>query len=688
MKNAAESETQANEEEGVAEEAASLGPDGGPLVTLDDEGADQITDELESLLDPDDDAWLDGELTDEELAALSEEDFDAFDASLDEASRKLEDVANAAIEQSATPAPVEAPKADEMAATTQSSLQDDGDELDALLNETFGDEPVAPGGETKDSQTDTLPDFEPVAMEEPPIAPAEEEALASDLDQRNDAQSELPDTVLSELSAFAGGAEADDFSLDDKPIAAPEAQATSAQSEATQSDEPVEPTSPLGDAAPVLPPLSVANKNDAEPAEEETTAESLPAEVFDDEFLDDEIDHRPVPRISIHAFCETTRTSELLERAAVDRRLSKAHLTMHMGGIGKAVDQFQSSATPNLIVLETLANGEEIFNDLGRLAEVCDPSTKVVIIGEVNDIKLYRELIRQGISEYVVRPRSPLQIIKTIADLYVDPSAPPIGRTIAFVGSRGGVGSSSLAHSVAWCIAEDLLSDTVILDLDLPFGTTCLDFDQEAAAGLAEALTAPERLDDVLLERLLQKHTEHLSLFTAPSVLDRDDEIDEQAYETVVDVVRSVAPTIVIDVPHVWTNWSKRLLTTADEIVVTATPDLASFRNTKNLIDILNAGRPNDAAPKLVINQFDQKLSAVQADQFAEHVGIEPTQVLCWDPELFSQAATNAAPLTEIGPKTKIAQSIRELSAELIGRKEVAAPAPRFSLAGLFKKSK
>lgn len=401
---------------------------------------------------------------------------------------------------------------------------------------------------------------------------------------------------------------------------------------------------------------------------------------------DEAIDHRPVPRISIHAFCETPATTALLEKASVDRRLSKAHLTIHMGGLAKAVDQFQTSATPNLIILETLAGGSEIFAQLGELAEVCDPSTKVVIIGQVNDIILYRELIRQGISEYIVRPQSPLQIIKTIADLYVDPAAPPIGRTLAFVGARGGVGSSTVAHNVGWCAAEDYRSDTIILDLDLPFGTASLDFDQEASAGLYEALNSPERLDDVLLDRLLQKHTEHLSLFTAPSVLDRDYEIDDQAYETVMDIVRSTAPTVVVDVPHIWTSWSKRLLTTADEIVITATPDLAAFRNTKQLVDILSAARPNDAPPKLIVNQFDAKLSAVRPEQFAEHVGLKPIQVFSWEPNLFGAAATNAAPIVDVSPKSKAAASFRELAAELIGRTDAAIAKPRFSLSGLLKK--
>lgn len=590
MKNAAESAYQpADDEEGVADGAASLGADGGPVAKSPAAAGEAVEEDFSDAFG-EDTAWLNEELSDEELAALGEEDFsdeafegEAFEEDLD-ADFDVDDELGAA------------PAVDEPAEEAYTD--------EAYAEEEFSDEDFS-----HDDFTD-----ENYAAEDA-AAPSEPEPEA-----------ESQGALVTAAQAVSGGSGA---------------------------------------------------------LEE---AHTYGGEITD--LGEDGVDHRPVPRISIHAFCETPGVTQLLEKASVDRRLAKAHLTIHMGGVNKAIDHFQSASTPNLIVLETTASGAEIFAKLGELAEVCDPSTKVIIIGQVNDIILYRELIRQGVSEYIVRPNSPLQIIKTVADLYVDPSAPPIGKTIAFVGARGGVGSSTIAHNIGWCAAEEYKSDTVILDLDLPFGTTSLDFDQEASAGLVEALSSPERLDDVLLDRLLQKHTDRLSLFTAPSMLDRDFDLDDQAFETVLDVVRGSAPTIVVDVPHLWTSWSKRILMTADEIVITATPDLASFRNTKNLMDILGAARPNDSSPTLVINQFDSKTSAVQPDQFAEHVGIKPAQVIQWDPQLFGTAATNAAPLFEVGAKSKVSQSLRDLSAQLLGRTETNVARPTFSLSGLFKKKR
>src|SRR6202000_2087511 len=163
---------------------------------------------------------------------------------------------------------------------------------------------------------------------------------------------------------------------------------------------------------------------------------------------------RPVPRISIHAFCEFPDSGAALQRAGADRRLSKAHLTVQLGGIAAAVDFYHGQVTPNLLIVETRLSGQAALDELDRLAEVCDPATKVVVVGRTNDVELYRELMRRGASEYLVAPLSPLQLIEVISGLYRAPDAKPVGRVIAFVGARGGAGSSTIAHNIGWGIVE------------------------------------------------------------------------------------------------------------------------------------------------------------------------------------------------------------------------------------------
>jgi len=130
---------------------------------------------------------------------------------------------------------------------------------------------------------------------------------------------------------------------------------------------------------------------------------------------------RPVPRISIQAFCEFPDTGAALQRAAADRRLSKANLTVQLGGLQAAVEHHSGNVSPNLLIVETRLQGRAAIEEIDRLAEVCDPSSKVVVIGRANDVELYRDLMRRGVSEYLVAPLNPLHIIEVISSLYLNP---------------------------------------------------------------------------------------------------------------------------------------------------------------------------------------------------------------------------------------------------------------------------
>lgn len=404
----------------------------------------------------------------------------------------------------------------------------------------------------------------------------------------------------------------------------------------------------------------------------DTEEATLPDEPF--VAMDNEVPQhdRPVPRISIQAFCLNPDRGVVLQRAATDRRLSRAHISVHMGGVQGAAEFFAGAPTPNLLIIEVDGDFDAIQGQLELLSQVCDPGTKVIVIGQVNDIQLYRELIRQGISEYLVAPLTVPQVIDSISGLFIDPEQPAIGRNIVFTGAKGGVGSSTVAHNASWFISERMLEDVTLVDLDLPFGTAGLDFNHDPAQGVADALTQPDRLDDQLLERLLVKCTDRLSLFTAPGTLDRDFELHTDAFESVLDVVRQTVPCMVIDLPHIWESWTRRILLSADEVVITATPDLASLRNAKNMIDLLRQARPNDAPPRLVLNQVGvPKRPEIPVKEFTEALSLDPSLVLPFDPQLFGTASNNGQMIGELKPDSKSAAGFQQLASMLVDKEAV-----------------
>jgi pilus assembly protein CpaE len=398
---------------------------------------------------------------------------------------------------------------------------------------------------------------------------------------------------------------------------------------------------------------------------------------------------RPIPRVSIHAFCESPETGAVIQRAGQDRRLAKAHLTVHMGGIFGAVEYFNESSTPNVIMVETREQGAAILTELEKLSHVCDPGTKVIVIGRSNDVALYRELIRQGISEYLVSPLNPIQVIEAVASLYHGHSAGPIGKVFAFYGARGGSGSSTFAHNVAWSVAEDQKIATTVIDLDTAFGTTGLDFNQDIGQGILEALTSPERLDEVMLERLLLRHTDRLSLLISPALVDREMEITPEAVEIIIESVRQISPCVIVDLPHTWSPWVKQVLTSADEIVITATPELSSLRNGKNLHEILTLARPNDQPLKFVLNQVGvPKRPEIPVKDFANAMGCDPSIVVPFDPQIFATANNNGQAIAELNAQSKPAQLFRDLAQTLTGRapRQDEKPSGRLSLDFLRRK--
>jgi pilus assembly protein CpaE len=191
------------------------------------------------------------------------------------------------------------------------------------------------------------------------------------------------------------------------------------------------------------------------PASQAAWQDAVPADVAG---RDERI--APAPRVSVQAFCETVETAAAIQAAGEDRRMAKAHLRIQMGGLIAAIEAYQNSPTPNVIILESKNGGEDILGGLDQLAPVCDAATRVIIVGRMNDIALYRELVRRGVSDYLIAPVGALQVVRAVCGLFTGPDAKPVGRVIAVVGAKGGVGASTLAHNIAFSRSPATLRST------------------------------------------------------------------------------------------------------------------------------------------------------------------------------------------------------------------------------------
>lgn len=375
---------------------------------------------------------------------------------------------------------------------------------------------------------------------------------------------------------------------------------------------------------------------------------------------------KALPRIAIHAFCERSETAGTIQATTHDWRMARTNLKIYMGGLPAAIEYYHNEGTPSLIMFESGMRGPELFAQLEQLAAVCDADTKVVMIGAVNDIKLYRDLMEQGLSEYLVPPFHPLTLIRSIADLYSDPEKPFIGRVVAFFGAKGGVGSSTLAHNIAWGMATKMGQETALVDMDSSWGTTGLDFNYDSSQGLEEALADPDRLDVTLLDRIMIRHTEKLSILPAAASLGSTPPTSSKSYEALVNGMRGLSPMTILDMPHIWSDWSSDILKGADEVVITATPDLANLRNAKNLIEFLKAARPNDPDPLLILNKTGvPKTAEIPIKDFAAAVGVNPALVLAYEPIVYTEASNDGKMLSDLKAAEAAFDGIMHLAVRL-----------------------
>ena len=382
----------------------------------------------------------------------------------------------------------------------------------------------------------------------------------------------------------------------------------------------------------------------------------------------------PAPRVSVQAFCETVETAAAVQSAGEDRRLGKAHLKIQIGRMVAAIEAYRTAPTPNVIILETDGRGD-ILVGLDQLASVCDAGTRVIVIGRINDVGLYRELVRRGVSDYLIAPINAFDMVRSICNLYAAPEAKAVGRIIAVVGAKGGVGASTVAHNVAWAIARDLALDSVVADLDLAFGTAGLDYNQDPPQGIADAVFSPDRVDTAFIDRLLSKCTDHLSLLAAPATLERVYDFGAEAFDAIFDTLRSSMPCVVLDIPHQWSGWTKRAMVNADDILIVATPDLACLRNTKNIFDLLKASRPNDRIPAYCLNQVGiPKRPEINAGEFAKAIETPPIVSIPFEPQIFGAAANNGQMIAEIAANHRVTELFLQTAQRLTGRAETKKP--------------
>ncbi|HVO01912.1 MAG TPA: AAA family ATPase [Candidatus Cybelea sp.] len=399
-----------------------------------------------------------------------------------------------------------------------------------------------------------------------------------------------------------------------------------------------------------------------------------------------------IHRFNIEAFPLSRETEAALEGLRTEREFSKVKLSILFGGLARAVKHYADNPSPRVIIVEDPSGIDQLLKNLEQMADVVEPGRKVIVIGSINDVQVYRRLVSQGVAEYLVGPVSTQEIVEAVVEAIRDPSAKQQGRLISFIGARGGVGSTTVACNAAWTLADMTKDETILIDLDLNFGTAALGLNLDPKQSVGDALLDTERLDHTLVERFLMEHDEHLSVMSTQGTLKELYRPTTETIERLIDLTRQMAAHVVVDLPRQWSDWLSNLLVLSDEVVITAAPDLSNLRDAKMLVDWMRSRRGEQANVRLVLNKLDAaKKTQLSLKDFQESLRLAPIGVLPFEPQVFGQLSNNGQVFGEGARSHKAAATFRQLATALGARQSAersAAPGDKPLLGWLKKKPK
>ncbi len=345
------------------------------------------------------------------------------------------------------------------------------------------------------------------------------------------------------------------------------------------------------------------------------------------------------------AFVCDDATLDTLRAAVIDMGWSPEKVMK--GGLRNAVQSLAITASPAILMVDLSESGDPL-NDINALAEVCEPGTVVIAVGQVNDVRLYRDLVASGIQDYLLKPLSPAHLRDTLVQAQAIFSAPRGGDATAakrhvaaaVIGTRGGVGASTIATSLAWIISADQTTPTALLDLDVHFGTGALTLDLEPGRGLTDAIDNPSRIDGLFIERAMIRANDNLAMLSAEAPINTPLLTDGTAFMQLLDEFRHGFEATVIDLPRNMAINFPQLLSAMQVIVVVTELTLAGARDGIRILSWLKSTAPQ-ASVLVVANKVPAGTGEISRNDFETSIERKLGFVIPLD----TKAATNAAKL-------------------------------------------
>lgn len=372
-------------------------------------------------------------------------------------------------------------------------------------------------------------------------------------------------------------------------------------------------------------------------------------------------------------------TAEQLRPIAVE--LGWAADKINKGGLRNAVQTLSVSASPNILFVDLSESGDPL-NDINALAEVCEPGTVVIAAGQVNDVRLYRDLVASGIQDYLLKPFSPDQLRDAFTHAQAVFNAPKHAEAseerphimTAVIGARGGAGASTVATSIAWLMGERSQRSTALLDLDVHFGTGALSLDLEPGRGLTDAIENPSRIDGLFIERAMVKAGEKLAILSAEAPINQPMLTDGAAFYQLQEEMRGAFECTVIDLPRAMLVQHPHLMNDVQATVLVTELTLASARDMIRLLSWLKSNAPQTSV-LVVANRVPTGAGEISRKDFETSIERKIDYLLPADFKVVTQAAKLGKTIAEVGKGTKLGGVIADLAKRLVATGDDTAAA-------------
>ena len=355
---------------------------------------------------------------------------------------------------------------------------------------------------------------------------------------------------------------------------------------------------------------------------------------------------------------------------------------VHKGGLRNAIQTLSVSASPQILFVDLAESGDPL-NDINGLAEVCEPGTVVIAAGQVNDVRLYRDLVASGIQDYLLKPLNPDVMREAFTQAQAMLNAPKLVEAgverphcaIAVIGARGGVGASTVATSLAWLLSSKESRSTALLDLDVHFGTGALALDLEPGRGLTDAIENPSRIDGLFIERAMVKKSETLAILSAEAPINSPLMTDGAAFYQLQEEMRGAFECTVIDLPRGMLVQHPSLVGDVQLAVLVTELTLAAARDTIRILAWLKNNAPNTITQVVVNRQHGSSNQLeISRKDFENSIERKVDFTVAYDQRLAAQAAKLGKPMAEAGKNSKTVAPMVELASFLAGAADRETP--------------